>query len=138
MYQLHQTETLVPKIAWPGVTVRLVHGERLTMVIAELEPGTIVPRHVHENEQVGTVICGSARFTTDTETQELRPGGIYRLLSRVPHKVECGPHGAVFVECFSPVRADWARLVTVPEAVLRWPGAGDEDLLEPAMSKKTC
>lgn len=131
MRHLNPTGTLIPRQAWKGVTVRIVDGEHLTLAIAELEPGVVVPRHVHVNEQLGTVIEGSAVFVTDDETVELGEGGTYRLLSNVPHQVEAGPHGAVFVECFSPVRADWAQLLDLPGAELRWPASGAADPVAP-------
>lgn len=121
MQQLNEAGTLVPRQVWDGVTVRFIAGDRMTLAIAELAPNAVVPRHVHENEQLGVVIQGSARFITDTDSRELRAGATYRLLSNVPHQVEAGPEGAVSIECFAPIRSDWELLASVPEAALRWP-----------------
>lgn len=121
---LLNSDGTAPISVWQGVIVRAVHGERLTVAIAELEPDILVPEHRHENEQVGVVVSGSATFTTDDETLELHPGGTYRLGSDVPHEVKAGPKGAVFVECFAPGRTDWQELAPSPHAVTHWP-AGD-------------
>ncbi len=123
MSALLENGTVDPLPVWPGVTVRAVHGERLTVAIAELAPGVLVPKHQHPNEQVGVIVAGSATFTTDGETRELGPGGVYRFLADVPHEVQAGPDGAVCIECFAPGRSDWADVTTEPRAELRWPTA---------------
>jgi quercetin dioxygenase-like cupin family protein len=106
------------------VRARKVEGERITMAVAELAPGAIVPEHHHEAEQLGLVIEGSVTFTIDGETRELGPGGTWRILSDRPHAVVAGPDGAIVVDIFTPVRADWARLVPGPIRPPRWP-SGD-------------
>jgi quercetin dioxygenase-like cupin family protein len=123
MADLYESDALTPMQAWNGVTVRLLSGERMTMAIAELGPNALVPRHQHDNEQIGTVIQGSARFVTDTESYELHAGGTYRLPGGTPHEVTAGADGAVFVECFSPPRSDWDSLPAAPSDSLRWPTA---------------
>lgn len=109
---------------FPGVQVRVVEGARLTMAIAELDPNIVVAEHRHHNEQLGVVAEGSATFIVDGEIRELTAGGTYRLLSNVPHEVRVGPAGAVFIECFSPIREDWHALAPDPELNSRWPFAG--------------
>jgi unsaturated pyranuronate lyase len=121
MADLNATRSLPVVQVWDGVTVRIVRGERMTLAIAELAPGTMVPEHRHPNEQLGVVLRGSARFTTDRESRELSAGGTYRLLADVPHRVEVGPQGATFVECFAPGRTDWDGLQPAAEAAARWP-----------------
>src|SRR6185503_1600561 len=95
MQTLQTNGGLPPLRVWEGVTVRVVHGDVVTMAIAELDPGIVVPEHRHVNEQVGVVIQGSARFTAEGRTVELTAGGTYRFLADVPHKVEVGAEGAV-------------------------------------------
>jgi quercetin dioxygenase-like cupin family protein len=107
--------------AWEGVTVRAVHGELVTLAVAELAPDVVVPEHQHVNEQIGLVLSGSATFVAGGESVELTAGGTYRLLANVPHEVRVGPEGAVFVEGFSPVRDDWESLPEAVGAELRWP-----------------
>jgi quercetin dioxygenase-like cupin family protein len=124
MQALAAAGTLTPMRVWEGVTVRVFNGEHVTMAIAELAPNTVVPRHQHVSEQVGTVVEGSARFITEGETLELRAGGTYRFRSELPHQVEVGPEGAVLVECFHPRREDWATLTPIADPTVRWPAPG--------------
>ena len=95
---------------WDGVTAQAVEGERTTLAVVNLEPGSTVPEHRHENEQLGILIRGSMRFRIEGETRDLAAGDTWRILGDVPHSVTAGPEGALAVECFSPARADWADL----------------------------
>jgi quercetin dioxygenase-like cupin family protein len=112
-----------PQIKVWGDTVkaRRVQGERITLAIVELEPNAIVPEHRHVAEQLGMVITGEMHFTIDGETRTLGPGGSWRIRSELPHDVQAGPEGAVVVDVFSPVRADWDALPIAPKAAPRWP-----------------
>jgi quercetin dioxygenase-like cupin family protein len=95
---------------WDGVTAQAVEGERTTLAVVDLEPGSTVPEHRHENEQLGVLIRGAMRFQIEGETRDLTPGDTWRIPSEVPHSVTAGPQGALAVECFTPARADWAAL----------------------------
>jgi quercetin dioxygenase-like cupin family protein len=98
---------------WNGVTAQAVEGERTTLAIVDLEPGCTVPEHHHDNEQLGILIRGTARFRIGGETRDLVPGETWRILSDTPHEVTAGPEGALVVESFTPARADWAGLERV-------------------------
>ena len=95
---------------WDGVTAQAVEGERTTLAVIDLEPGSAVPEHSHENEQLGVLIRGSMHFRVGEETRELGPGDTWRIPGHVPHEVTAGSDGAVAVECFTPARDDWAGL----------------------------
>ena len=95
---------------WGGVTVQAVEGDRTTLAVVDLEPGANVPEHRHDNEQLGVLIRGAMHFRVGNETRDLAPGDTWRILSNVPHEVTAGPEGALAIECFTPVRADWAAL----------------------------
>lgn len=124
MSALMENGTIEPLAVWPGVLVRAVHGERLTVAIAELAPDVLVPAHQHPNEQLGVVVAGSAKFTTDGDSRNLSAGSVYRFFANVPHEVQAGPSGAVFIECFAPGRSDWMKLKPEPVAKPGWPTSG--------------
>jgi len=123
MAVLNETGSMSPLQVWEGVSVRVVHGDRISMAIAELAPNIVVPEHRHHNEQLGVVVQGSARFIVDGESRELVAGGTYRFLSNVAHQVEAGPDGAVLIESFTPVRSDWNDLPQVTDPSVQWPAA---------------
>ena len=117
--------TLAPIKVWGDtVQARRVQGDRITLAIVELAPNAIVPEHRHVAEQLGMVITGEMHFTLDGETRVLGPGETWRILSERPHNVQAGPEGAVVIDVFSPVRADWDALPLAPVATPRWPGGG--------------
>jgi quercetin dioxygenase-like cupin family protein len=110
-----------PHRIWEGVVGRVVTGERTTFVVVELEPGTVVPEHSHDNEQIGVLAAGLMLFRIGDEERELRPGGTWNVPSNVPHTVTAGPEGAVAIEIFTPPRADWDALERDEPSRPRWP-----------------
>ncbi len=122
MSNLVDLETIEPIDVWgEAVRARKVEGERITLAVVELAPGALVPEHRHEAEQLGIVIEGRVMFTIEGETRELGPGGTWRILSDRPHEVQAGPDGAVVVDVFTPIRADWERFVPGRPRPTVWP-----------------
>ena len=113
---------LRPYAIWSNVTARVVNGERMSLAVVDLEPDSKVPEHHHENEQLGFVLQGSLTFTIGGESRELRAGDTYVIPSHVPHHVVVGHEGAVVVDSFAPVRADWEKLPRPDPFPPQWPG----------------
>ena len=106
---------------WDGVHGRVVHGERLTFSVVELDPDSVVPEHQHENEQLGMCLAGSLVFRVGDETLDLRPGATWSIPSDVPHDVRVGPEGAVVIDVFAPTRDDWRDAPRADARAPRWP-----------------
>jgi quercetin dioxygenase-like cupin family protein len=106
---------------WETVVARAVHGERQSLAVVELDPDAVVPEHQHENEQLGIVITGSLTFRIGDETRVLGAGETWTIPSNVPHEVMAGPAGAVVIDVFAPVRADWNELEHSGPRDPRWP-----------------
>lgn len=115
---------MMPQRIWEGVAARAVHGERVSLAVVDLDPGSVVPEHRHENEQVGVIVAGSLTFRIGDETRRLGAGGAWCIPANVPHEVEAWPDGAVVIEVFAPPRDDWQSLERVESGGSRWPGAG--------------
>ena len=115
--------TDVPAIDVWGETVqaRVIVGNNASLAVVELAPGAIVPEHHHEHEQLGLCVKGSVTFTIAGEQRELRPGGTWRITSNLPHTAVAGPDGAILVDIFSPVRADWDALPRSEPRTPMWP-----------------
>ncbi|MEJ7748225.1 MAG: cupin domain-containing protein [Candidatus Limnocylindrales bacterium] len=113
----------VPGIDVWGTTVRarVIAGERASLALVELDPDAVVSEHLHDNEQLGIVIEGSVTFTIAGVTRILGPGGTWRIPSGATHDIVAGSSGAVVVDVFAPVRADWAALPRSEPRALRWP-----------------
>lgn len=122
MSNLVGIETMPVIDVWgEAVQARRVEGERVTLALVELAPGSVVPGHRHDNEQLGMVITGSVTFTIGDETRELGPGGTWRIPTDTPHQVSVGPAGAVVVDVFAPARDDWDALPSQPPSEPIWP-----------------
>jgi len=106
---------------WDTVIARAIHGDRQSLAVVELDPNALVPEHQHENEQLGMVISGTLTFRIADETRELGPGDTWTIPSNVPHEVTAGPVGAVVIDVFAPVRADWEELEHSKPRQPRWP-----------------
>jgi quercetin dioxygenase-like cupin family protein len=117
-------KTLGPQDIWERVSVRAIHGERITLGVVELEPNAHVPEHRHENEQLGIVLSGLMTFRVQDETRDLRPGETWNIPANVPHEATAGPEGAVVLDVFAPTRADWSQFEPRPPREPRWPDAG--------------
>ena len=107
---------------WDGAAARSVHGERLTLAVVELDPGSVVPEHSHDHEQLGIVLRGDVTFRVGDETRALTAGGTWRIPSNVPHEVHVGPQGAVVIDAFAPPRDDWRDRESLTRSP-RWPAA---------------
>lgn len=110
-----------PQEIWAGVVARTIEGRHMSFAIVELSPGSVVEEHDHPNEQIGIVLRGSLTFTVGNETQSLDVGDTYSIPPGVRHTVVTGPEGAVVVDVFSPVRADWSRFAKGEHRPPVWP-----------------
>jgi quercetin dioxygenase-like cupin family protein len=106
---------------WDGVAARAATGERLSLAVVELDPGSVVAEHRHPHEQLGMVLRGSVRFRVGNEERELGPGETWCIPGDVPHEVHAGPDGAEVIDVFAPVREDWAQLEREEPRRPRWP-----------------
>jgi len=106
---------------WDGVHARVVHGERSTLGVIELDPDSVVPEHRHENEQLGMCLSGSLVFRVGDESRELHAGETWNIPADVPHEVHVGPEGAVVIDVFVPTREDWRNAVRAESRRPRWP-----------------
>jgi quercetin dioxygenase-like cupin family protein len=113
--------SIAPRAIWDGVIARTIEGEQLSVAVVELDAGSVVSEHSHENEQLGVVLRGSVVFRVGEEEQELQAGGTWRIPPNAPHEVHAGPDGAVVVDVFAPRRADWSALEQLEPRPPRWP-----------------
>ena len=112
---------LPPIRIWDGIAARAIEGERCTLAVIELDPGTVVPEHAHDNEQVGFCLSGSMRFRIGDEEQVVVPGSTWSIPPNVAHEVHVGDEGCVAAEVFVPGRGDWAAHGRDEPRAPRWP-----------------
>jgi quercetin dioxygenase-like cupin family protein len=106
---------------WDGVHGRVIHGDRISLGVIELDADSVVPEHRHPHEQLGMCLSGSLVFRVGNESRELGPGETWTIPGDVPHEVHVGPHGAVVIDVFAPTRDDWLEAPTAEQRAPRWP-----------------
>ena len=112
---------IAPLPIWNGILARAVEGREITFAVVELEPGAVAALHHHPNEQIGLVLRGTMTFKVGAETRLLKPGDTYEIRGDVPHEATAGPEGAVVIDVFAPIRADWHRVAPVDRRPPHWP-----------------
>lgn len=110
-----------PVPIWDGILARVVEGREMTFAVVELDANAVATRHDHPNEQIGIVLRGSLTFTIGDETRELQPGDTYVIRANCSHEATAGPAGAVVIDVFSPLRADWRRFDALAPRTAIWP-----------------
>lgn len=100
-------------LPWDPVTDRirrrLVTGERAMLAVVQLDAGSIVPRHAHDNEQFTYILEGALRFWLGEDGAReivVRSGEVLHIPSGLPHKAEA-LEDTLDLDVFSPPRQDW-------------------------------
>jgi quercetin dioxygenase-like cupin family protein len=107
MHGFRNPGDLSAKMLAPGVTARIVSGEKLMFSLVTLEPGAVVPAHSHPHEQLGMMVSGTMEFTIAGETRLLTGNEMYLVPGGVPHAAKAGPGGAVALDAFAPPREEY-------------------------------
>jgi quercetin dioxygenase-like cupin family protein len=107
MYRFWNPESIAPKVLAPGVTAKIVSGEKLMLFLVTLAPDAVVPTHSHPHEQMGLMVSGTMEFTIEGETRLFSGNEMYFIPGGVPHSVKAGPGGALALDAFSPPREEY-------------------------------
>lgn len=101
-------ETNLPSVSG-SVRRRFVSGQNLTIARISFAPGTELPAHRHENEQVSVVLDGAIEFVVEGETVRVQAGEAILLAPNELHGARTSPdQGVVLIDIFAPHRADWS------------------------------
>ena len=100
---------LEPKKLAEGIEIRVIAGEKMTMVFFDLAPGVEVPEHSHPHEQMGTVLKGKIEFVLGGEKKVAKEGDAYHVPSDMVHSGRCGESPSQILEVFSPPREDYVQ-----------------------------
>jgi quercetin dioxygenase-like cupin family protein len=106
----------------PDLARRLIATDRMMLAHVYLEQGCVVPKHVHENEQLTYILEGALRFwlgEDESDVVDVRAGEVLHIPSNLPHKAEA-LETTLDVDVFCPPRADW---LDGSDAYLRGAGA---------------
>jgi quercetin dioxygenase-like cupin family protein len=91
----------------PGITLRSVYLQKTMMTFFDLQPGSRIPPHKHEHEQISYVVKGALKMTVGGETKLMREGDIAVVPSNVEHEAEVGDEPTFALDAWYPVRDDY-------------------------------
>ncbi len=97
---------LPAKNLFPGITLRHVHTEKMTLGEGELAAGAVLPVHQHPHDQMSYMLAGQAEFTVGTETRVMEAGMCAVIPGGTPHSARALT-ACRFLDVFAPVREDY-------------------------------
>ena len=92
--------------ALPGFKRKVVHGENMTLVLAQLDPGAQAPVHSHHHEQFTTVLSGEGVFAVDGTEIPVSDGDTLHFPGGMEHGLTAGGE-MLLLDIFSPKREDF-------------------------------
>lgn len=98
-----------------GITAAPLLGDRLNINIVVLAPGAVAPVHVHDEEQMGYIVRGTAEFDDGKRTWTLGPGDVYHAPPNAAHGARAAGEEVVIIDVFSPPRAAIRELLAALE-----------------------
>jgi quercetin dioxygenase-like cupin family protein len=101
-------KTVQPIEPAPGCHMRTPFGEHLMLSYLEMDEGAEVPMHSHPHEQGGILLRGQVQLTIGDETRLCEAGAMFIIPPNTPHRAVAIGGPAVVLDCFSPVREDYA------------------------------
>lgn len=105
----YDVSEIEPKELAEGVKIRVIPGERMTMVVFSLKNGAPIPEHSHPHEQMGMMMAGKVKLIIDGKEQIVQSGSAWHIPSNVVHSGECLENDTVVLEVFSPPREDLVK-----------------------------
>ena len=88
------------------ISRKVVSGERTTLTQVYFKKGALVPRHIHQAEQMTYVLQGVLKYLVGPEEVIVREGEVLHVPQSVPHQAEALADTFV-LGVFSPPRAAW-------------------------------
>ncbi|MEJ5357180.1 MAG: cupin domain-containing protein [Desulfobacterales bacterium] len=111
MDPFHPLTKTPPRTPAPGIELRAIHGERMSLAHFRFAPGTPLAAHAHPHEQMGMLLQGRMELTIGGVTRTVAAGEAWWIPAGTVHSARCLEGPAEVVEAFAPVRDDWRNPV---------------------------
>ena len=106
--RLHRWDEIALEKITEMMSQKIIAGERQMLAQIYLKRGALIPRHVHDSEQMTYILQGSLRVVVGDEEVIVREGEVLHIPSNVPHQAEA-LEDTFELDVFSPVRAEWLK-----------------------------
>ena len=93
-----------------GARVKSVYSEKTMITFFEFEPGSSVPMHSHENEQITYVLEGELEFNLNGNIKVLKKGEGVIVPANVEHCARILDKPAKALDSWHPIRDDYKIL----------------------------
>ena len=103
-------DAITPVEFLPGLGFRPVLGQRVMTNFVSYAPGTLAPRHVHEEEQFVIVLDGELTFDLDGDVRIMREGDVAVVPAWVPHAAWTTDGHCLEIDVFCPPRQSLLKL----------------------------
>ncbi len=87
----------------PGLSGKMLHGEKSTLGFWEIQKGAELPEHSHENEQITYITDGELEMTIGGVTTIFGPGNLMVIPPHIPHSARALTNCKV-IDSWTPVR----------------------------------
>jgi quercetin dioxygenase-like cupin family protein len=108
--EANQLSEAKPFAVAPGRTRRILHTDRLMMVVCDFADGPAAqpdPPHSHPHEQVTYVAQGEVLFFIGEESCRLVPGDMVAVPSDRPHTIQLLTPTVRLIDTFTPLRQEF-------------------------------
>jgi len=87
--------------------IKLITGEQMQLIWAEIQPGGQYEMHSHPHEQFSMMLAGRMQLTVGEQERLVAPGDIWHVPPNVVHGGRIvGDERVVFMDVFHPIRED--------------------------------
>mgnify|MGYP001170137443 FL=1 len=90
-----------------GFLIKEAHLSNVMVTWVEMQPGSVLPEHKHDHEQISLVVDGALELTVGGETRLLKKGDVAVVPSRVLHSGRVLDEFTVAIDAWNPVREDY-------------------------------
>ncbi|MBE0602112.1 MAG: cupin domain-containing protein [Deltaproteobacteria bacterium] len=98
---------LPTKTIAPGISAKVVWGDKIMLSLVTMDPDAVVPTHHHPHEQMGFVVSGTLELAIADQISPLSGNSMFLVPGMTLHASKAGPLGAVVLEAFSPPREEY-------------------------------
>lgn len=91
----------------PGFLFKEAHLSNVMVTWVEMAPGSLLPEHRHDHEQISLVVEGTLELTVGGITRTMRKGDVAIVPSNVVHSGRVIDEFTIAVDAWHPIREDY-------------------------------